>query len=495
MAQYMKTQIEFMLNINKVDKMKFFRLLVLTTLTLIFALSSSAQEVWTLEDCINHAIENNITVKRQELSAESAERTYFQSKMELLPTLNSSGRHYYNSGKTLNQETYTYVEDAFQGGSLSVTSEVTLFNGLQNYNTIKKNKFDLQLQLEDVEKVKNDITLNVATAYLQILLNKELRDNAKEQLEVTLDQIEKTKKLVEIGNAAKGDLLQIESQAASEKASLTNAENNLKIAYLDLAQLLNIEKVEGFDILFPEIPDITLADDISSALDVYNEALGFLPQIKSAEYNVKSSEKSLLIAKGAISPSIALGYQYSSRYNELSSRAIGMETALATEPSGVTESGENIYNYYSYNTYSDSYPYMDQINDNASHYVYVGVRIPIFNNWQTGNSINQAKINLSDSRLNLDLQKQNLYKSIQQARTQAIAALDNYKANQEAVESMEEAFRYTEQKYQVGLVDILEYKTAKNNLNKTKSDLSQAKYEYIFRTKILDFYKGEQIKL
>ncbi len=495
MAQYMKTQNEFMLNINKVDKMKFFRLLVLTTLTLTFAMSSFAQEPWTLEDCINHAIENNITVKRQELSAESAERRYFQSKMELLPTLNSSGQHYYNSGKTLNQETYTYVEDAFQGGSLNLTSEVTLFNGLQNYNTIKRNKFDLQSQLEDVEKVKNDITLNVATAYLQILLNKELRDNAKEQLEVTLEQIEKTKKLVEIGNSAKGDLLQIESQAASEKALLTSAENNLKIAYLDLAQLLNIEKVEGFNILIPEIPDITLADDISTALDVYNEALGFLPEIKSAEYNVKSSEKGLLIAKGAISPSIALGYQYSSRYNELSNRAVGLESTLSTEPSGVTESGENIYNYNFFNIYSDSYPYMDQINDNASHYVYVGVRIPIFNNWQTGNAISQSKINVLDSKLNLDLQKQNLYKNIQQARTQAIAALDNYKANLEAVESMEEAFRYTEQKYQVGLVDILEYKTAKNNLNRTKSDLSQAKYEYIFRTKILDFYKGEQIIL
>ncbi len=468
MAQYMKTQIEFMLNINKVDKMKFFRLQVLITLTLIFALSSSAQEVWTLEDCINHAIENNITVKRQELTAESANKTHFQSLMEILPNVNARGNHYLNSGKTLNTETYTYEDQTYQGGSFNLSSEITVFNGLQNYNTIKKNKLDLRSQLETVEQVKNDITLSVATAYLQILLNSELRDNAKEQLEVTLDQIEKTKKLVEIGNAAKGDLLQIESQAASERASLTTAENNLKISYLDLSQLLNLEDSEDFKILIPEIPDITLSDDISNARDVYNTAIEFLPQIKSAELMVESSKRDLSISYGQISPSLVFGYQYESRYNELATNV--------SDP-------------------NSSYPYMEQIGDNASQVIYLAVRVPIFNNWQTGNAISQSKINVLDSELNLDLQKQNLYQSIQQARTQAIAALDNYKANQEAVESMEEAFRYTEQKYQVGLVDILEYKTAKNNLNKTKSDLSQAKYEYIFRTKILDFYKGEQIKL
>jgi len=475
--------------------MKSIRILLILIALLSLSEFSKAQESWTLEDCINYAIENNITVKRQELTAESAERAYFQSKMELLPTLNSSGQHYYNSGKTLNQETYTYVEDAFQGGSVNLSSEVLLFNGLQNFNTIKKNKFDLKVQLENVERVKNDITLNVSTAYLQILLNKELRDNAQQQLDVTLEQIEKTKRLVEIGNAAKGDLLQIESQAASEKAALTNAENYLKISYLDLSQLLNLEDAEEFEIVVPEIPDITLADEISSTKDIYSEALGILPQIKSAEYNVESSKKSVSIAKGGISPTLALGYQYSSRYNELSNRVTGIETGLSTQPSGVTESGENIYNYYGQNTYSDSYPSLDQISDNASHFVYVGIRIPIFNNWRTATSISQAKINLSDSRFNLDLQKQNLYKSIQQARTQALAALDNYKANLEAVKSIEEAFRYTEQKYEVGLVDILEYKTAKNNLNKTKSDLAQAKYEYIFRTKILEFYTGEQITL
>ena len=462
---------------------------------LTFTTSIYSQKEWTLEECINYAIENNITVKRQELAADAAERTYFQSKMELLPSMNADGNHYFNSGKTLDLETYRYADQSFQGGSINLNSEVTLFNGLQNYNSIKRSKFDLMAQLETVEKVKNDITLNVSTAYLQILLNKELRDNAQQQLEVTLEQIEKTKKLVEIGNAAKGDLLLIESQAALEKASLTNAENNLKLSYLTLSQLLNLDSSEDFQIVLPIITDITSSGELASVSNIFGEAVESLPEIKSAEYNLKSSEKNVAISKGALSPTLSFGYQYSSRYNELSNKLDSMSYGISNNATGQTAGGEDIFNYTSFPNYANSYPYMDQISDNTSHVVYVALRIPIFNKWRTATSISQAKINLSDSRLNLDLQKQNLYQSIQQARTQAIAAMDRFNANLEAVESMEEAFRYTEQKYQVGLVDILEYKIAKNTLNKTKSDLSQAKYEYIFRTKILEFYRGEQITL
>ncbi len=448
--------------------MKFMRFIIAAIIITSLSLASKAQKPWTLEDCINYAIENNISVKRQELNAQSADKTHFQSLMELLPNLNANGNHYLNSGKTLNTATYTYEDKNYQGGSFSINSELTVFKGLQNYNTIRKNKLDLLSQLQSVEKVKNDITLNVSTAYLQILLNKELRDNAQEQLNVTLEQIEKTKRLVEIGNAAKGDLLQIESQAALEKASLTDAENNLKIAYLDLSQLLNFENTDDFEILFPKIPDITLRNNISEVGEVYNTALEVLPEIKGAELRVKSSERNVSINYGKISPSVFFGYSYDSWYNELQPNPLNPNT---------------------------NYAYGDQIQDNAAHVIYIALRVPLFNRWQTGNSIGQAKINLADSKLNLELQKQNLYKNIQQARTQAIAALDRYKANLVAVESTQEAFRYTEQKFQVGLVDILEYKTAKNNLNKAKSDLAQAKYEYIFRTKILEFYRGEQIKL
>ena len=470
--------------------------ITLTIIALISLISSLvAQNEWTLEDCINYAIENNISVKRQELAATTAEKNHFQSYMELLPNLNANGQHYYNAGKAINYETYEYTDQSFQGGSVSVNSEITLFSGLQNFNTIKKSKYDLMSQLESVEKIKNDITLNIATAYLQILLYIELRDNAEKQLDITKEQVEKTKRLVEIGNAAKGDLLQIEAQLATEKAALIDGENNLKLSYLTLSQLLNLNSSDDFNIVIPTITDITLEKELGSVNNIYNEAINLLPEIKSAEYNVESSKRNVAISKGTLSPTLSAGYQYSSRYNELSNKLDSMTMGISSYPTGVTASGDDIFNYTSLSHYASSYSYGDQLSDNASHAIYVALRIPIFNKWRNKNRIDQAKITLSDSKLNLDLKKQNLYKSIQQARAQALAAMERYKANVEAVESMEEAFRYTEQKYQVGLVDILEYKTAKNNLNKTKSDLSQAKYEYIFKTKILEFYKGEQITL
>lgn len=476
--------------------MKSTKIALIVLLFATFAFSSKAQKEWSLEECINYAIANNIQVKRQELSANASEKTYLQSKMEILPSVNANGQHYLNSGKAIDYETYSYVNESFQGGSISLSSEVNLFSGLQTFNTIRKNKLDLMVQLEGVEKVKNDITLNVATAYLQILLSKELYNNAKQQLEITMVQVDKTKKLVEIGNAAKGSLLQIEAQAAGEKAALIEVENNLKIAYLNLSQLLNLETTEGFEIKTPESLELVLTNEFADINTIYTDALEVLPEIKSAEYGLQSSERSLAIAYGNISPSLSLGYQYSTRYNELTKKAEGSSLpTVSTFPIGETAGGEEVYGYISNTNYASSYPYMDQLADNASNVIYLALRVPLFNKWRTATTISQSKIMLNDSKLTLDLQKQNLYKSIQQASTQATGALERYKANTQAVESMEEAFRYTEQKYQVGLVDILEYKTAKNSLIKAKSDALQAKYEFIFRSKILDFYRGEQIVL
>ena len=398
-------------------KSKIITLTIIIITTLLNA--SVAQQEWTLEDCIDYALENNISVKRQELAATTADKNHFQSYMELLPNLNINGQHYYNAGKAINYETYEYTDQNFQGGSINLNSEITLFSGLQNFNSIKKSKYDLMAQLESVEKIKNDITLNIATAYLQILLNIELRDNAEQQLNISLDQIEKTKKLVEIGNAAKGDLLQIEAQAAMEKASLTNADNNLKISYLTLSQLLNLDSSEDFQISIPSITDITLAKEPGSVNAIFDEATTILPEIKSAEYNLESSRKNVAISKGTLSPTLSLGYQYGSRYNELSNKLDSMTMGISSYPTGVTAGGQDIFNYTSQSYHASSYPYMDQISDNASHTVYLNLRIPIFNKWRNKNRIEQAKINLSDSRLNLDLQKQNLYKSIQQAKTQA----------------------------------------------------------------------------
>ncbi len=477
---------------QKSEKMKLTKYILGIGLS-IMSFSLTAQD-WNLDQCIRYAIDNNIQIKRQELQAESARKNHFQSKMELLPNLNASGNHYYNTGKAINYETYEYVNENFQGGSVSFGSEITLFHGLQNYNSIKKSKFDLMTQLENVDKAKNDVVINVTTAYLNVIFNEELTQTAKLQWEVSLDRIEKTEKMVKLGKSPKGDLLEIKSQAAQEKVTYIQNKNNLSLAYLELIQLLNLDTIPSkFKVILPEYPEIAAASNLNEPETIYEDALDFLPEIKAAEYNLQSTKKQHAINLGNLSPRIAFGYSNSSRYNELNRRVIGDQ--LVTQVIGETAGGEQVFADYYNNVYADNYPYFDQIRDNNSSGIYLSLNVPIFRNWRRANQISQSKIDIKDARYHLEEQKQFLYKEIQQAQQEATAALDKYKANMEALESLREAFQYTEEEYEIGLVDVLEYKVAKNNLSQAQSDLLQAKYEFIFKTKILDFYQGQEIKL
>ncbi len=442
--------------------MRSYKIIAVSIFILLFTSVLDAQKVWTLEDCINYATENNISVKRQELVAKQSQNNLNQSKYELLPDVNGFVNHNLNSGKSVNYETYSYVDEKYTNGSMGINSNLSLFNGLQQYNTIKKNELDLKSRLKDVEKAKNDLVLNIATGYMQILFNNELKNISEQELELTIEQIEKTKKLVDVGNVPKSDLLEIKAQAASERVNLTNAKNQLILSYLTLTQMLNLDSIGDFKIQIPTNLELHTNTTLNNVNSIFSEAVDFLPQIESAKYQLKSSQKNLDITKGQLSPNLSLGFVYYTRYNELS---------------------------------KPIFSYNEQIKENAYKQLTLSLNIPIFNKMHTKNNINNAKINVLDAQLNLALSKQELYKEIQQARTEAIAAFEKYQANVDAVKSMDEAFNYTQQKYQVGIVDIVEYKISKQNLAKAKSDVLKAKYEYVFKTKILDFYTGKQFKL
>ncbi len=442
--------------------MRSYKIIAVSIFILLFTSVLDAQKVWTLEDCINYATENNISVKRQELVAKQSQNNLNQSKYELLPDVNGFVNHNLNSGKSVNYETYSYVDEKYTNGSMGINSNLSLFNGLQQYNTIKKNELDLKSRLKDVEKAKNDLVLNIATGYMQILFNNELKNISEQELELTIEQIEKTKKLVDVGNVPKSDLLEIKAQAASERVNLTNAKNQLILSYLTLTQMLNLDSIGDFKIQIPTNLELHTNTTLNNVNSIFSEAVDFLPQIESAKYQLKSSQKNLDITKGQLSPNLSLGFVYYTRYNELS---------------------------------KPIFSYNEQIKENAYKQLTLSLNIPIFNKMHTKNNINNAKINVLDAQLNLALSKQELYKEIQQARTEAIAAFEKYQANVDAVKSMDEAFNYTQQKYQVGIVDIVEYKISKQNLAKAKSDVLKAKYEYVLKTKILDFYTGKQFKL
>jgi outer membrane protein len=435
----------------------------------------SQQKVWPLEECIKYAIDNNIQIKQQVLQTRFQENTLEQSKLNILPTLNGQASHNYSFNRTLDQTTYQYVDQNGQSEQFYLGGSLNLFNGLQNYNTIRKNKYQLLASEQDLQSIKDNISLNIALAYLQIILNNELVTATDNQLQITRQQIEKTKKMYEAGSVAKGNLLQIESQAASEELQLINLENQRDISYLTLTQMLELKSPEGFRIVIPSISVDTNTIISGKVEDIFAQAQGLRPEIKSAELNLTARELDLKIAKGGRSPRLSMSHSVSTMYSNIRKKLISIDPV--TGP---------VY---------EEYPFSEQFNDNINYGLGFSLNLPILNGWQVNKNIANSKINIDNYRYSLEGEKKKLYKNIQQAYADAVASLKKYTASIKAVTSMEESFRYTEQKFNVGMVTPVDYNAAKTLLLNAQSDMSQAKYEYIFKTKVLDFYKGIPLNL
>jgi outer membrane protein len=424
----------------------------------------SQQKVWTLEECIRYAIENNIQIKQQVIQTEVRQNSLELAKLKLLPTINGSASHDYSFGRALDQNTYQFYNQSLMSDYFYLGGSTPVFNGLQNYNSIQKNKYDVLASQEDLKYISDNVALDVALAYLQVLLNRELVAASESQLSITKQQIEKTRKLVDAGSVAKGNLLQIEAQAAQEELSLINMQNQVETSYLNLTQLLEIKTPAGFEIDAPKI-NVDPNSIVDGTIDeIYVIAEKNRPEIKSSELKLTSSMYGLKIAKGSRSPRFAINHSVNTRYTNIS----GVPNQEA---------------------------FKDQLNNNRNSGVGLQMSIPILNGWQVNKSISNSKLDVESSKYELEATKKQLYKSIQQAYTDAAAAIKKYNSSLKAVASTEESFRYTEQKFNVGMVTSVDYNVAKTQLIRSQSDMSQAKYEYVFKTKVLDFYKGIPLNL
>ena len=435
---------------------------------------SLGQEPWTLEKCILYAFENNISIKQQAINTEYNSNILHQSKIGLAPNLNAGVNHGWSFGRALDETTYEFSEqETVMSTNVAVNSSVTLFNGLQQRNTIQQNEFNLRASLKDLEKLKNDISLLLASGYLQILFNMELLQVSKDQHELTLQQVNRTSKLVDAGSLARGSLLEIQAQAAGEELNVIEAQNLLDISYLNLTQMLDLDSVGDFEIEIPEFGDVVREPMLITVGSVYNDALNVLPQVQGAEYRLQSANQGLSIAQGGRSPNLYLNAQWGTGFSDARQRFVNPGESLETE----------------------DVPFWEQMNGNQNSIVSLGLNIPIFNQWMVNTNISNARINVISNELSLETTKMDLYKNIQQSYADATAARKKYLATEDALISMEESFKYTEQKFEVGLVNTVDYNTEKNRLTKTQSDLLQSKYDYIFKTKILDFYRGIPIRL
>lgn len=432
---------------------------IITVVLLLVTVSAGAQEQWTLQKCINYALENNITVKQQQLNTDYYGNQLKQARNNRLPALSGSLGNSFSFGRSQQQDgTYdNFNSNTTQG---SVNASMLLWSGFQLNNSVARADFSLQARLQDLQKAKDDLMLNIAAAYLEILFSDELIQVSKDQMAVTQLQVDRTGKLVKAGSLAKGSLLEIEAQLSNEELNLVEAENRQQLAYLNLYQMLELPATQSFQIEKPVLPVVTANRTMINSMEVFKNAVQLRPEVKSAEFDLKASEKTVSIARGGFYPSLSLGGSYSNWYN-------------------------------------NKYPidFKTQLKNNESYGFGISLSIPIFNKFQAHTELSNAKIDVLNKELSLQSTKNALRKDIEQAYTTAVAALKKYMASSKAVESMQEAFRYTEEKFNVGMVNSVEYNQAKNNLTKAQSDLAQSKYDYIFRTKILDFYNGTPITL
>ncbi len=455
---------------------------------------SHAQESWSLEQCITFAQQNNIQLKQAALSTELSQDSYLQSKLGLLPNLNASSSYGINTGKNIDPTSNLFVNQTIRSGNFSLASNVTLFSGFSKINEMRKAYFDFMASKYSTEQLTNDISLSVATAYLQILFAQEQFANATAQEQLMQDQVDRTKQLVDAGVLAQGSLLQIQSQQALEELNTVNAKNQLSLAKLNLQQLLNMD--HQVDIVIPtlKIP-VGMAFQEMNAGTIYETALNIQPGIKSAELKLKGAEKGLNAARGAYSPSLSLFGSLSSQYSNAVKKIKDGSTTY--EPFLIGFDSMTLAPVYTLqpNYQFENTPLGDQINDNFGQAFGISLNFPLFNGWMTHTNVSRSKINLLNEQYNLDLQKQQLKKSVETAFNDAVAGKDRYSAALKSESSFELSFNYTKQKFDAGLLTSFDYVTAQNSLSKARSETLQAKFEYIFKLKVLDYYQGKPLNL
>ncbi len=450
-----------------------------------------AGQPWTLQQCILQAQTSNLQVRQAQLNAQNAQINLQQSKANLLPNVNANASHTYQYGRTVDRFTNSFANDRVLSQNFYLSSNLVLFSGMQNYNAIQQNRYNFQSGMLQVEQTQYDIGMNVASAYLNILYAEEQLHVAETQVKITADQVARMQKMVDAGAVAKGNLLSLQSQLAQEELALVNAKNNVMLAYLTLTQLLNLDSAAGFAIVKPDLAAPVGNMLTTSPEQIYQSALQAQPAIKKAEVDFMSADKGVDIAYGGLSPTLSVTGSIGTGYSGLS-KTVESSTYSGNDTVGVTTGGDFVL-VPTFNNTFQVVPFSDQLDNNLNKAIGLQLTVPIFNRMQTSSNISRAKIQRESAQVNIDLAQQQLRKNVEQAYADANAAWLRWQASEKAVQAQQEAFRYTEEKFNAGVLNAVDYNTEKNKLAKAQADLIQAKFDYIFRLKVLDYYQGKPI--
>lgn len=435
---------------------------IFTLFTLAFISPALSQEKWDLEKCISHAIENNLSIKQQEATKDQSDVELNTAKWSRLPNLSGSASHSFNFGRSL-QANNTYQSLNTQNTSFGLNTSIPLFTGMQIPNNIALAKLNLKAAIEDLNKAKEDISIQVAQAYLQVLFNEELAGVAHAQVDLSQEMLMQKEEYFKNGKASEAEWYEAKARVAQDQLSAVQADNNLKLALLDLSQLLELPSPDNFGIVSPDINLDKYFDKISSPSEIYNEAILSKPSIKAAQYRLEGAERSVKIAKSAYYPQLSFGAGINTNYYNVS---------------GKVNNGFGV-----------------QLKDNFSQYLGFQLSIPLFNRFSTRNQVRSAKIRKITLNWQLEESKKTLYKEIQQAYYNAVGAESRFESSVTADKAAEASFNLMKEKYSEGKANATEYNESRTAWMKAVSEKIQAKYDYIFRTKILDFYRGVPLSL
>lgn len=433
--------------------MKLSFLLIISILTVAQAQTT----IWTLDYCIEKAIENNIQVKRSVLSQNNAKANSHQSMAQLLPTVNASANHSYNFGRNINPVTNSFQESNIQGNQFSINASLPIFNGLQTQFRIRETKINLQASKEEIKQNKNEVMLQVTSAYLQVLFQSELLKAARWQLENAKAKTVQMEKSVEAGIIAKNQLLEVQSMQATDELNATNAENNLELSKLSLRQLMLLPAEMELELSIQNSEPETI--NLDNTEEIYASASKEMPAPRQANLLIESAKFREYSAKNSRLPKLNLYAGILSNYAQVL--------------------GQN-----------NQFSFQEQLNNNLGKYVQLRLDVPIFNAWQSKTIVQTAVVNRKNAELNAVEVQNTLRQDIEKAYLNKKAAYKKYIASQKQVELMKETFRMAEQKLAVGTISMIDFGTLKNRTSSAESDYLRAKYDYIFKTKILDFYKN-----
>jgi len=469
------------------------KLTLITLLVAALTAQISAQETWTLQECINYARQNNLQVKQAQATVQSNELTLKQNQFNRLPNLRASANYGNNFGLSVNPLTNTLTNVSIGFNNISVSAGMTVFSGNQINNRIKQSKMLLEAAQLDAADAENTLALDIATAYLNILLGQEQLENAETQLELSQAQLDQIDRLIRAGARPENERFDLLAQIARNEQTIIDAQNSIALNYLSLKQLMNLDPNTNMQIASPEVTIPAQDPDEFNLNEVFVAALGTQPQIRANDLRMQSAETGVDIAKGAYFPTVSLFGNLDTRYSTEGQQPTG-EVNIVRQSTDVIINGEpSVLEQDVPRPVFEKSPYFDQLNNNFGQSFGLSLNIPIFNNLQNRIGVQRARLDVITTEVQNEQVRQQLKTNIQQAIGNARAAKRSYDAAERSVEAAQIAFDNAQKQFELGAINTFDYTTARNNLDQAQISLIQAKYQLFFNVKVVDFYLGRPI--